>query len=685
MNNYFTTNGSHVNGDDYIQRALSGHWSEVKLKVGGISQNVSSRHDAWLSLSLQMNGEGWTHEQQYDALRTWIPDRDKPDSELWRIIKGASRKNPKPASTSGTLRYHGALPAQELPKVKPFEHSGEKRTIPSTLAGTSFSKFLSTLHAPDDHICITWPIDGDPRQDKVYTVEEWQRIEAEHPECFSHADGIWYVVNPLKDCEFKEDGKFSPRNKLNVAKFKYALLELDADKVLSAEDMKKPELVLAEKERQYAYFVESNLPIAALYDSGGKSIHAVLRIDAKDQAEFDARVARIYEYAAKAPGLDSGRKSSAQLSRLPGAFRGELKQALICWDTGSANYEEWEDSITPRIFDIEDPMDWTNDDIALPPVLIDGWLHKGHVGMLTGSMKTNKSWSLMELAICHAMELQWFGRQCHKAKVLYIDAEIRRPFWRQRMGYLCQQRGLSFEDVFSKRVIKPAFVAGNVPNISALRTELERLFNRGELSEYDLIIVDPIYQFYNDDWDENANSDMAKLGRVLRGITELTGVSLIFAHHHTKGNQDGKRDIEKASGGGAFGRFVQSGLAITLVDDAASQYTLGWTTSNFPPTPKQVAYRREFSWEITDEDPKNVGKKILTVDDIVDCLPNEGARSETWLELCRDKHEVSDKAFEALRARAKRDERVYMSPIGKTWQPTASELERRGAILTPEE
>jgi RecA-family ATPase len=435
-------------------------------------------------------------------------------------------------------------------------------------------------------------------------------------------------------------------------------------------------------EEFYAAMLASNLPFAAIYASGGPSIHGLVRVDAKDDAEWRERMEVIYEFCATMPGFDKSNKNASRLSRLPGAMRDESKQELLCWRAGAPTYEEWRESVEEHLFEIEDPLEWTEEQIALPPpILIDGWLHKGHLGMLTGSMKTNKSWTLLELAICFATGVECFGLKCRESAVLYIDAEIQRPFWRQRAVSVCRQRDLEYEGVMRKRLIRPAFVAGRNPNASELKHELERLFERGAMNDVDLIIIDPMYQFYEEAWDENGNSDMAKLGKILRSIAELTGISILFAHHHSKGSQEGKRDIEKASGGGAFGRFVASSLAITLIDEETHKYTLGWTTTHFPPSPKQVAYREEFQWRITDEDPKEAVRNHRTVDQIMAALPDDGATSDVWLEACREEFEISDDAFKTLRSNARRTERIHFTKIDNKWKPTVSELEARKSTL----
>jgi len=322
-------------------------------------------------------------------------------------------------------------------------------------------------------------------------------------------------------------------------------------------------------------------------------------------------------------------------------------------------------------------MDWTAEQLELPPVLIENWLHKGHLGILTGSAKTNKSWSLLELAICHATGGKWMGqRRCEKATVLYIDAELQRPFWHRRVRWICEQQGLVYDEVMRERRIRPAFVAGKTPNAGDLQRELNRLFHNGTLSEYHLIIIDPIYQFYDDQWIENDNSDMAKLGKILRAIAEMTGISVVFAHHHTKGSQDGKRDIEKAAGGGSFGRFVAASVAVTLLDENTHKYSIGWTTSHFPPTPKVVAYREEFLWRVTDEDPNS--KPTFTVDQKMSVLESRGATSEEWFEACADNFSgISFESFKTLRARARKDKRADINKSDQKWYPTQEELNQR--------
>jgi RecA-family ATPase len=665
---------------------------------------ATKRHTKWCAVSWMLTGEGYNRDEQFFILRAWIPDDDKPDSELYRIIDGALAING--AKPSGGAS--GAPLEDDTPQVTPFKFTGRKEPLPEPMQSSTLP-FLNSEFQADELVAIaTADKYGNPSVVKVKSRAEWETFFQANPSKLTAESGIWYCVNPLdyrtpmeldaarparqKDGQRLE--RKSARCEDNVSRFRFGVVELEIDK--AHRKYYTPNECRAKLEEFYAAALDSNLPVAAVYTSGEAeveggmrapcSLHVKVCIDAADLAEFKARMKTIHaylaHYGAKGTGeLDTSTVSGAQLSRLPGAMRGDSEQSLYAWKSGPASYREWEDAVGPRIITIEDPMEWTQDDIALPGVTVHDFLHQGHVAMVTGGMKTNKSWTLMQLAISLATGRDWLSKKCEKQRVLYIDTEIQRPFWNQRIGFLLKNEGLHPGDVFATGGIRPVLLAGRVPTASALSAELERLYNRGLLEDFTTVILDPIYQIYEDDWDENSNADMGKLGRILRAITVTLGKSLIFAHHMTKGSQEGKRDIERASGGGAFGRFVQSSLAITLQSETDHKYRLGWTTSFFPPQAAQIAYRNGLEWEISDEDP-NAGKAAYTVENIMECLPSYGASSDIWFEKSRDEFpEMTTDAFQTLRAKAKKEEWAKYNKATDKWTATEKWANRSQAEM----
>jgi hypothetical protein len=67
------------------------------------------------------------------------------------------------------------------------------------------------------------------------------------------------------------------------------------------------------------------LPISAIYDSGGDSIHALVRVDAESKAQWDEGRDAIKPHLIKL-GADPGALSGVRLTRLPNCRRENKKQ-----------------------------------------------------------------------------------------------------------------------------------------------------------------------------------------------------------------------------------------------------------------------------------------------------------------------------------------------------------------------
>jgi hypothetical protein len=119
--------------------------------------------------------------------------------------------------------------------------------------------------------------------------------------------GVWFLTNPVSGqwVPARGSGKLGRRHEGCVSAWRYAVLESDEA---------CPELWL----RALALL---DLQIAAIYSSGGRSIHALVRLDAVSKADFDScrdLLARVL-----CPlGADGGALSGVRLSRLPGCARG---------------------------------------------------------------------------------------------------------------------------------------------------------------------------------------------------------------------------------------------------------------------------------------------------------------------------------------------------------------------------
>ncbi len=82
--------------------------------------------------------------------------------------------------------------------------------------------------------------------------------------------------------------------------------------------------------------------MAALVYSGGKSLHAIVRIDAANYEEYRKRVDYLYEVCGK-NGLEIDRqnRNPSRLSRMPGVMRKGKKQYIIDTNIGRDSFNNW--------------------------------------------------------------------------------------------------------------------------------------------------------------------------------------------------------------------------------------------------------------------------------------------------------------------------------------------------------
>lgn len=118
--------------------------------------------------------------------------------------------------------------------------------------------------------------------------------------------GVWFINQPVDGGYHPSDDgpKMSCRNHRAVTSWRYLVIESDE----------------ADTRQWLGALVQLPLRIAALYSSGGRSVHALVRVDARTKAEWDAEVAKMKE-ALAVLGADPKTLTAVRLTRLPGCWR----------------------------------------------------------------------------------------------------------------------------------------------------------------------------------------------------------------------------------------------------------------------------------------------------------------------------------------------------------------------------
>lgn len=354
---------------------------------------------------------------------------------------------------------------------------------------------------------------------------------------YNQAAGAWIRFNPL-------NGE-GVRN-TDIASFKYALVESDSLDI----------------GKQLSIIHQLELPVAAVVYSGAKSIHAIVKVDASDNKEYRERVSYLYKICDK-NGLevDSQNKNPSRLSRMPGCVRGDHKQFIIETNTGKETWSDWVEWIESMNDDLPDEENLADVLFNLPDYaeeLIEGILRQGHKMLLVGPSKSGKSFSLIELCIAIAEGTKWMGRQCKQGDVLYVNFELDRASCLHRFKDVYQTLGLTPNN--ANRI----FVWNLRGKTPALDQLVPKLIRRAEKKKYIAVVVDPIYKVITGD--ENSASEMAKFCNQFDKIADALGASVIYAHHHSKGAQGGKKSMDRASGSGVFARDPDALLDMIELD-----------------------------------------------------------------------------------------------------------------------
>ena len=482
------------------------------------------------------------------------------------IIQMAKDRGWTPYNGDGCLDWNDAIEFDGVSSYSEYDTEGRK---PSDELIT----YIETLFQPDDIVAYVtndvWMNDGKWMPSKgVYTrtASELTASLRKHPDDigatvgdWKEPAGAWIRFNPVDGNGVKNE---------NVTAFRYALIESDT-------------LPIPEQDAMYR---KLELPIAALVHSGGKSLHAIVHIDAKDFDEYRQRVSFLYEFLEK-NGLevDKQNRNPSRLSRMPGVTRNGNRQYLAAINIGRKSWNDWMDfaeGISDDLPEIEYLSDFIENLPDQAPELITGVLRQGHKMLLAGPSKSGKSFSLMELCVAIAEGQKWLGFQCRQGRVLYINLEIDPASVKHRFFDIYNAMGFPWKNGQNLMVWN---LRGFAMRLDELTPKIIRRLQNNDISA---VILDPIYKVITGD--ENNASEMGAFCNQFDKICAAAGVSMIYCHHHSKGAQGSKKAMDRASGSGVFARDPDA-----LIDIIPLEMTEDFK-NNYRDDPHATPWRVEF-------------------------------------------------------------------------------------------
>ncbi len=526
-----------------------------------------------------VQGFGLSRSDAEPLLREYSARCEPPwsDRELAHKLTSAEGAAPPPEG-------RGHLALSSGPGTSPARPPVGSSPGSSLLAPESwFETFLRSCFEPTDILSITpgaIPPDSTraiPEHAGVntFTRDEWLARAAERggiARVFSSRHGLFIRINPVRA---RADGTDA-----DVTCFRHVLIESDA--------LPKPD--------QERILRASGLPIAALIDSAGASIHAWVRVDARSREEYHTRREKIW---ATLPELhiDPANKNPSRFSRCPGGLRGEGVQQLLAVDLGAVNFAKWE-ALHTNVREVVTAAAFSAQCEADPPQLIEGIVYRGAKMIIAGPSKSRKTWNLTDLAISVSLGQPWCGFATRASSVLYVNLEIAPFSYRKRIHFICRGRGFAPEDLNHFHLWNRR---GRQSEITALVDELCPLV---EHLGIELIIIDPVYKTYGDR-EENSNTEMAQVLNELEKLAHLTSAAVLVAAHFPKGNLTGRDAIDRVAGASVFGRDPDA-LLIMTPHEQPEAFTVTPILRDFPPQPEFVIQWGAHYFQRIEADPRAV-------------------------------------------------------------------------------
>lgn len=193
-------------------------------------------------------------------------------------------------------------------KVGPIDPEWLKQLSPVSPFNLTSSAFLEHLYMPGEKVLVFTSLHS--QGEFLYEVG---KDNAALPKLTT--EGVWYLVNPVDGLIHpnpRQENKPSRRSEESVTSWRYLVLESD----------------VADPAQWLACLVQLPLQISAIYSSGGKSIHALVRVDADSKQAWDAIRDQLKPIMVLL-GADQNAMTGVRLSRLPGAMRALRQQELF--------------------------------------------------------------------------------------------------------------------------------------------------------------------------------------------------------------------------------------------------------------------------------------------------------------------------------------------------------------------
>ena len=303
------------------------------------------------------------------------------------------------------------------------------------------------------------------------------------------------------------------------------------------------------------------------------------------------------------------------------------------------------------------------ENIPLPPSLIQGVLHQGSKMVLAGGSKSYKTWTLIDLAISVAGGGQWWGWDCARKPVFLLNLELQDAFFKHRVWSVtkAKRREKPPEDLWTWQL------RGKCYDVATLRVGLDMQMQKLGVAP-GLLVIDPIYKAFAGG-NENDAGEVTAFLEEIEAFTVDTGAAVCYGAHFSKGNQSEKEAMDRISGSGVHGRDPDAILTMTkhAQEDCL---TVEASLRDYPPV-KPFVVEWDFPLFHRDDsfapgDLKKMTKAAVPGDNEILARLTEPMTNSQWLDACGEL--CGEKTFRKYRDQIVRAGKANRwQEAGRTW------------------
>ncbi|MCQ2097051.1 MAG: AAA family ATPase [Fibrobacter sp.] len=521
-----------------INLFLKGSYSENELKAELYKAGVAALEEGWtfMDASFQLGGKARDDGMDGDEVEQILRRAFSAEKRAERDEEPATPQTVQPAAPVAQTQSMEAVAAPQtvaMPIINPL--SAGMISMEQMLAlglDTQSLELLQNFKIDPEALSIPWPA-ADWRKDLAKLLEA--TFENDETIAFKISNTPNSTEELVENIVGQDDaikkimkGLDSPEGALlciNAVKggaeatdeswhYRYVVVD-------------NPKMSLA---KQLAYYKALNLPCAALVNTGANSVQAWVKIFANDEDEYKERVDFLFNTLdSQGFKVDASNRNPHMMVRMPGVLRGGKQQYLIGLEQGAKNFKEWQEWVEYSL-DGKPLIELASDSEEAPKkdsTIVENMLRAGEFFLFTAPPKSGKSMALMDLGLSICYGEDWFGNSTSSNDVLFINFELTKSVFLNRLHLLGAKRDLNAST--------PKFGFLNLRGTALSPIETAQLIAKRiqgakklENHDYKVVVIDPISAVLHNPKSTRLNGAPHQiLMQMIDTIIALTGCAVV--------------------------------------------------------------------------------------------------------------------------------------------------------------